>query len=225
MNTTVNVIGDVAGRYETLLELLAKLPPADFTVLCGDMVDRGPRNLDVLNLARNGRTPQGGKLVAVAGNHEFLMLDGQSGKDGYSTDIWLSNGGRSTKKELDALSPEELRSLNEWVNELPVYLEFDDLLVTHAPVQPTKWYPRYAETDKIAFTWPRNKLWQPLECGATGQRLFNVYGHNGVFDLFLDESKQPYACCIDDSHNRNLAAFCWPSMQVVSIDQVEPRFY
>lgn len=225
MNTTVNVIGDVAGRYDTLLTLLAQLPPADFTVLCGDMVDRGPRNLDVLNLVRSGRTPQGGKLVCVAGNHEFMMLDGQSGKDSYSEDMWLRNGGRATKKELDKLTPEERRKLNEWVNELPVYLEFDDLLVTHAPVQAKTWYPRCAETDKIAFTWPRNELWQPLKCGATDRQLFNVYGHNGRFELFLDESKQPFACCIDDSHNRKMAAFCWPSMQVISVTESEERVY
>lgn len=225
MIATVNVIGDVAGRFDTLQNLLTKLPPADFTVLVGDMVDRGPRNMKVLDLVRSGRTTQGGKLVAIAGNHEYMMLDGYSGKDRHDEAVWLNNGGGATKKELDAMPPEEVRELMTWVNELPVYLEFGDLLVTHAPHQQLEWYPNEAEIDRIAFTWYRNNPRSPVVCGGTGQRLFNVYGHNGKLSMLLDKDNKPYACCIDDSHNRNMAAFCWPSMKVISVPESEERAY
>jgi hypothetical protein len=202
--------------YDTLLLLLAKLPPADLTVFVGDMVDRGPRSVDVLNLVRSGATPQGGLLRAILGNHEFMMLDPS---DRW---LWYANGGMPTSESLGELSKDECASLLNWVEGLPIYIEIDDLLITHAPIQCRKWdWKQVEEGDNVAFTWPRDEPKEAIVCSVTGKKFFNVFGHNGKHRLYLDESSQPFACCIDDSHNYKMAAFCWPSMKVISIDQVE----
>jgi len=228
VSPTVNIIGDIAGRYETLLALLEKLPPADITVLCGDMVDRGPRNVDVLQLARSGLTPQGGKLLALLGNHDLMMLGAQvdafdeHGWPSNDLDLWLGNGGAPTKEELDEMSPEARSDLMKWVDGLPIYYRYDDLLITHAPVQMEKWHPDFI-ADRMVFTWARRTPPPRLHCAIHGQRLLNVHGHNGKLKIIQDDSG-PQSVCIDESNDFKMSAFCWPSMQVVSINQIEPEY-
>ena len=57
----MNLIGDIQGNYRTLLALLKQMPDDD-PVSVGDMIDRGPRSMEVLEFFRNH-----GK--ALLGNH------------------------------------------------------------------------------------------------------------------------------------------------------------
>jgi serine/threonine protein phosphatase 1 len=63
----MNLIGDIQGKYRTLLALLKQMPDDD-PVSVGDMIDRGPHSMEVLEFFRNH-----GK--ALLGNHEHMMLD------------------------------------------------------------------------------------------------------------------------------------------------------
>src|SRR5690349_15077104 len=66
-------IGDVHGCYETLQRLLHRIQfdrNQDRLWLVGDLVNRGPRSLDVLRWAAN----LDGRMVAVLGNHDVHLL-------------------------------------------------------------------------------------------------------------------------------------------------------
>jgi serine/threonine protein phosphatase 1 len=76
----VLAIGDIHGcivSFETLLAAIAP-KPEDLIVTLGDYVDRGPSSRDVIErligLQRTGR------LVAITGNHDQMMLDARTGE-------------------------------------------------------------------------------------------------------------------------------------------------
>lgn len=62
----MNIIGDIAGQYKTLMALVSKMPQGPVISL-GDMVDRGPDSKAVLDYFKNHQ--------ALLGNHEHLLID------------------------------------------------------------------------------------------------------------------------------------------------------
>ena len=71
-------IGDIQGCFETLTRLLERVglnPRRDRIWLVGDLVNRGPRSLDVLRWAYTF----GDRLTAVLGNHELNLLAAAAG--------------------------------------------------------------------------------------------------------------------------------------------------
>ena len=81
MNSVI-VIGDVHGCYKTLMALLKKLPKDIPIVMVGDLVDRGPRNREVINWVRSNNVP------CVVGNHEVLMASPHFSE----RQVWMMNG-------------------------------------------------------------------------------------------------------------------------------------
>jgi bis(5'-nucleosyl)-tetraphosphatase (symmetrical) len=70
-------IGDVQGCAASLAALLAKLPldsARDRLWLVGDLVNRGPRSLDVLRWAHATAERFGERLRVVLGNHDLHLL-------------------------------------------------------------------------------------------------------------------------------------------------------
>jgi serine/threonine protein phosphatase 1 len=88
------VIGDVHGCSKALAALLAAVAPAprDRLVTLGDYVDRGPDSRGVLELLLPLHAS--GRLVALRGNHEQMMLGARRGGD--SLRMWLLCGGLET---------------------------------------------------------------------------------------------------------------------------------
>src|SRR4051812_40922994 len=70
-------IGDIHGCSKALDALLAlvKPGPQDQIVTLGDYVSRGPDSRGVVD--RLVRLSKGGRLVALRGNHEQMMMDGR----------------------------------------------------------------------------------------------------------------------------------------------------
>ncbi len=93
-------VGDIHGCFQALRTLAAAVPFAsdDVVITLGDYVDRGPDSCAVLDwLIHRGRR---GKLVALRGNHEVMMLRAREDEDRLK-DL-LFNGGDKT---LQSYSP------------------------------------------------------------------------------------------------------------------------
>src|SRR2546426_9720291 len=79
LSMRVLAIGDIHGSIVALETLLAAVAPTptDLIVTLGDYVDRGPRSCEVIEklLALQAT----GRLVALLGNHDQMMLDARAG--------------------------------------------------------------------------------------------------------------------------------------------------
>ncbi len=123
-----DIIGDIHGCCDELELLLEKLgyqkgehyyhPEGRKAVFLGDLVDRGARILDTVNLVRN--MVNSGTALCVPGNHEHKLLRKLRGKN-----VRVNHGLEQTLAEIDAL-PEETRE--PYIKELR---EFIDSLVSH----------------------------------------------------------------------------------------------
>ena len=84
-------IGDLHGCYRALvaLESFAAFTPDDRIITLGDYVDRGPDSRSVIEWLINRST--NGKLIALRGNHELMMLAARSSE--IDLDDWLACGG------------------------------------------------------------------------------------------------------------------------------------
>jgi serine/threonine protein phosphatase 1 len=151
-------IGDVHGRLDLLLQLLAKIeedhrsraPAKAYLVFLGDLVDRGPDSKGVIDHLIN-HPPGFAKAIFLKGNHEEFFL-GALGGDLAMLQNWLVYGGAecaasygiSQGSILNSSPPEVLARL---VREVPSahlhFLEcmadtfkFGDYLFVHAGIRP-----------------------------------------------------------------------------------------
>lgn len=145
MNSTF-VIGDLHGQFDRTQALVRIAGLVDrrlswsggHATLCfiGDYCDRGPHGLRCIELVmrlQQEATASGGRVVALLGNHEILLLAahlfGDQRFDGFYytfRELWLQNGG--VQRDLDGLRPEHVA----WLRTLPAMIEISGRLLIHA---------------------------------------------------------------------------------------------
>lgn len=139
-------MGDVHGHSERLRELLRSVdligPGGDWSGgsaelwFVGDYVDNGPDGLgtiDLIRMLQQQAQAAGGRVGALLGNHDVLLLAAYRAGDKQrrSTERsfhqdWLENGG--TPSDLDGLTEEQA----QWLTNLPAAVRLGDTLVMHA---------------------------------------------------------------------------------------------
>lgn len=134
----IDIVGDIHGEYDALLTLLHHLgydglgehPDGRFLVFVGDFCDRGPDSPAVLSLIR--RFVKSNKAMAVLGNHEVNLLRGDA-KDGSG---WYFPQRYERDKikyaPFEIISPEGKSEVTEFLNDLPIALEREDIRIIHA---------------------------------------------------------------------------------------------
>jgi protein phosphatase len=140
-----DLIGDVHGCLEELLELLDRLgyrieatpdgplgcrataPEGRQLVFVGDLVDRGPDSAGVLRLVMS--LARQNRAQCVPGNHDDKLLRKLRGRN-----VQLTNGLAETLEQLRAETPEFVRAVRNFLDDLPSHLVLDAgrLVVAHA---------------------------------------------------------------------------------------------
>ncbi|MFT4631699.1 MAG: bis(5'-nucleosyl)-tetraphosphatase (symmetrical) [Candidatus Azotimanducaceae bacterium] len=120
------VIGDVQGCYDELQTLLATLkfnPQRDAVWFVGDLINRGPKNLETIRFIRDLPNSR-----VVLGNHDLHFLAVASGVQKPSPSDTLE----------DLLEAPDLADIIEWLRHLPL-LHYDpshNVIMVHAGLPP-----------------------------------------------------------------------------------------
>ena len=154
----VYAVGDVHGRLDLFRKLLKQLE-ADAgsqkcptrIILLGDLIDRGPHSMQMLELARRMQRQNSDRLVVLGGNHEDMLLASAEG-NAEAQRLWLRNGGDATlmsygldPSEFARLTPRERgRTLEQrvgvdtlvWLEALPSACRSGDYFFCHAGIRP-----------------------------------------------------------------------------------------
>lgn len=188
----IYAIGDVHGRFDLLGDLVTQIcsrerpiGSAGLTVLLlGDLIDRGPKSAQVINLVRQCAKvlPD---LVALKGNHEDMMVAAWRGNR-EALAGWLECGGAATLLsfgiELPRLDPGDPDALVaamrtaiseetiDWLDALPLSYPCGDYLFVHAGIRPGLPLDQQEPTD---FMWIRDEF---LDYGASHGPMI-VHGH------------------------------------------------
>ena len=173
-------IGDIHGcltALTTLLDFVAP-EPDDRIIALGDYVDRGPDSREVLDLLIDLHA--GGRLVALRGNHDEMMIEARTAVSRENCSLWLACGGRETLQSYGVQFPEtfDLKDIPEahWrflERDCVDWCETDTHFFVHANAYPDV---PLAEQPREMLLW--EKLYVPcvhisgkvMVCGHTSQK-------------------------------------------------------
>jgi protein phosphatase len=137
-----DIIGDVHGCFDELIELLEQLgyfingdlthytvnhPKGRKAIFVGDLVDRGPKNPQVLRLVMDMIAAN--TAFCVSGNHDVKLKRKLKGKN-----VKLTHGLADTVQQLESFPPEFHRKVLDFIEQLVSHYLFDNgkLVVAHA---------------------------------------------------------------------------------------------
>jgi protein phosphatase len=213
MSNKYDIIGDVHGCFDELMELVNKLgysgyplehPEGRQLIFVGDLVGRGPRNKDTVLFVKY--LVDTGVAQMVMGNH-----DNKFGRWLKDNPVKITNGLNLTTEEFADFSEEKKLELSKWILSLPTQLELgDDLMVVHG-APGTKDHNLYG-----VVTGQKTEDGKPVRLDWAkdykGPR-FCVYGHVMYDEPYL----QPFACGINTGcyMTGRLTALRWPEKEFV----------
>ena len=225
-----DIIGDVHGCFDELVELLRKLDcsvdETSFTVqpvngrklvFVGDLVDRGPKIPQVLKLVMNAVAS--GAALCVPGNHDMKLMRKLRGRD-----VQITHGLAESLAQL-ANEPEDFRKhVAEFIDDLVSHYVLDDgkLVVAHAGMKESmqgrgsgavREFAMFGETtgETDEFGLPVRYNWAAEYRGAAAV----VYGHTPVPETeWLNRTINIDTGCV---FGGKLTALRYPEKELVSV--------
>jgi len=139
-----DVIGDIHGCADALLSLLRKLGYRDQqgawrhadrqVIFVGDFIDRGPKQLDTVNIAR--RMVDAGTALAVMGNHELNAIGWFTPDPSHPGEFLRKHTQKNLSQHAAFLKEVNGTLLHaeiiDWFKTLPLWVELPGLNVVHA---------------------------------------------------------------------------------------------
>ena len=123
------VIGDIHGCFDSLQDLWSRLdldPAEDRLWLVGDLVNRGPKNLEVLRWARRLNGLMGERMAVVLGNHDLHLLALAAG----------INPPKPLDTLEDVLAAPDREELLAWLASRSLLHRDEDVVMVHAGLLP-----------------------------------------------------------------------------------------
>jgi len=232
-----DIIGDVHGCFDELLDLLKQLgysvetrangdasprysvKPAEGrkAIFLGDLVDRGPKIPDVLRLVMN--MVEAGTALCIPGNHDIKLMRKLRGKD-----VQITHGLADSLGQLDKETPEFRGKAMEFIDDLVSHYVLDDgkLVVAHAGMREemqgrgsgkVREFALYGETtgETDEFGLPVRYNWAAEYRG----RAMVVYGHTPVPQPdWLNRTINIDTGCV---FGGSLTALRYPERELVSV--------
>jgi predicted kinase len=132
LSQKLDVVGDIHGLYDDMVELLAnagwtvtegKLVHADpqrKLLFLGDLVDRGPHSVEVLELVK--RTVEAGNAQCILGNHENKLVSFVETARKQGIEKWGSYANAETGMKMLKLGTARCDELVSFMKRMPAYL-------------------------------------------------------------------------------------------------------
>jgi serine/threonine protein phosphatase 1 len=185
-------VGDIHGRFDLLVDLLARIDPADSQqiIFLGDYIDRGPDSARTLSYLYDLTLRRPKDVICLMGNHERMMLDFIDDPLGRGSG-WLRNGGITTlasfgiktrpqhhdsEQLLEICSAFEAvlpASLIKWMRQLPLCWNSGNMWCVHGAMNPAA--PPVGQRSKTMLWGHRDFLNIPRQDGAC-----IIHGHTSV---------------------------------------------
>lgn len=227
-----DVIGDVHGCFDELLELIGSLgyqfdrnekefsvtvPKGRRLAFVGDLVDRGPATPDVLRLVMT--MVAASQAICVPGNHDMKLMKALKGRS-----VQLTHGLAESMVQLDKETPEFREQVTKFLDGLVSHYVFDDgkLVIAHAGMKESmqgrgsgkvREFALYGETtgETDEFGLPVRYNWS---ADYRGQALV-VYGHTPTPEpLWLNNTVNIDTGCV---YGGKLTALRYPEHEIVSV--------
>ena len=184
------VCSEIHGRYDKWCALLAALDlkPTDTLYVLGDVIDRGPDGIKVLQ-----DMAQRLNVIPILGNHELdaalcipkllqevtdESIAALSGKDFAALSEWLQNGGGPTLRGLQQSSPAEREELLDYLRNMDLYAAVEaggrNFVLTHAGLDHFEAEKPLEDYELLDFLLGRPN---PLDEIWHDKSKFLVYGH------------------------------------------------
>lgn len=168
------VVGDIHGQYDRFLKLLDKLnlKETDTLYILGDIVDRGPKPMEVVDLVM--KTPN---FKMLLGNHEDMMCQYYATGDVTDLLIWYRNGGEVTNRAFKKLSKKQKLDILMFFCELPIEFKLEvngrKFWLVHGGIV----YPeqvKYLSDDEYRM----QLIWDRIRLGDSGIKdTYVIFGH------------------------------------------------
>lgn len=196
MADPVWVVGDPQGWLEPLARVLGEIGlisahrhwtgGGSTLVIAGDLVDRGPDGIGVIDLLMRLQAQAlsvGGAVRVVIGNHDVVFLAAHR-FGGSLMDAWLETGG--VRSDFERLTDAHVA----WLSALPAMIAVQDALVVHAD---GLFYREYGSTvDEVNSAFLRilmgndQQEWEKLLDRFSEHRTFCAADGENKLSAFLD---------------------------------------
>ena len=228
------IIGDIHGCLSTLQALISKAGPVDEIISVGDLIDRGPDSLGVIQYCIENN------IQVCLGNHELMMLDAMDdwlGLDhpykrmGLLSSDWFNNGGSGVFEQLT--DSDSIQFAVNYFKSLPILIKTDHIIndlpvvVSHTCLNNYSYDVLNASQDDLrkhatSFVWSRSQA-------VDKAQFFNIYGHTPTDYLGLKGAVPKHSPtginldtgCVYDSEDRGvLTAILLPSMKIIQQERL-----
>ncbi|HEX8254040.1 MAG TPA: polynucleotide kinase-phosphatase, partial [Thermoanaerobaculia bacterium] len=223
-----DLIGDIHGCFDEMTALLqtlgyelspdgARHPEGRKAVFLGDMVDRGPKTPEVLDLVM--KMVESGNALAVPGNHDIKLMRALQGKN-----VKVTHGLAESLEQFAQRTPEDRQRVTAFIDSLISHFVLDDgkLVVAHAGMKQemqgrgsgrVREFALFGETtgETDEFGLPVRYNWAADYRG----RAMVVYGHTPV----VEPEWVNGTICIDTGcvFGGKLTALRYPERELVSV--------
>lgn len=215
------IIGDVHGEFDKLVDLIEKLPSSANICFTGDLVDRGEKSAEVVDLIINNN------YECVLGNHELMMIEALN--EGKYLDDWKLNGGNKTANSYLKYPDEKLTEHLDFMSKLPYfkYYEFEGhkpLVVSHSYIHHIWYHKNYQYTkdtaeDILHRHMHSKKLFDRSKELISG--IYNIFGHSVIQEARITDTYAMIdtgAAFKRDKRFGKLTAIHYPSLKMIVSD-------
>lgn len=176
------VTSDIHGMYNQFEELLTYWNQEDKLIILGDLIDRGPKSLQVIQKVMELKETYGEQVVFCKGNHEDMLLNFLTNYE-EKQEHYFRNGGLATihsflpsealnlpiNEQVDYIKTHYLKEL-DFLKQANLFTIIGDVLFTHAGFNSE--LEDFRATEPIDFIWIRKHYEKP-----NGTPYVNIFGH------------------------------------------------